>query len=178
MRTSKSKPKWTYQDVVKLAGGDLTVAGGQTEDDILHMASYIRDPDRCLDHTDSLARTSKVLNQELQLWPQPSVNLLKEHYEKSNLLSTDKQIDIDALKSCSNKILIYLVFFFIFLQTAIFSCPVSSIGTLNVWQICSLCCPLAAYQLQLVVVASVKWLNIWSVLILWGCGSCSAVVAD
>lgn len=102
----KSKPKWTYQDAVKLAGGDLTVAGSQTEDDTLHMASYIRYPDRCFDRRDSLARTIKVLNQELQLWPQPSVNLLKEHYEKSNL-STDKQLEFDALRSCSIKILIY-----------------------------------------------------------------------
>lgn len=39
------------------------VARGQTVDDIFHMASDIRYPDRCFSQTDSLVRAIKVLNQ-------------------------------------------------------------------------------------------------------------------
>lgn len=48
---------------VNCAGGEQKVAGGQMQDDILHMASHTRYPDRCF----SLATTIRVLNQELQL---------------------------------------------------------------------------------------------------------------
>lgn len=58
---------------VSPASGDFSVARGQAEDDILHMVSYIRYPDRCSSRIYSLAGATQVLNQELQLWPRPSV---------------------------------------------------------------------------------------------------------